>query len=75
MLCYEQIMGIKYGTIFDQDVLEKHREIMVKLGTEGFEAVCFVMGTNDILYGTLKKYLAHGVNLGRDDYPRTIQAR
>ena len=72
VLCHEVVMKKEYATIYDPDTDPKDRENDIKIGSKAYEAVCLLMGSNHE-FGNLKKSLAHSINVGRDEYPKTIQ--
>ena len=49
-------------------------QVKLKEGRECFLAGCLIMGANDLQFGYLKRSLESAKNLGRDEYPVTLQA-
>ena len=72
VLCHEVVMKKEFSEIYDAGTGLIDRANYIKNGSEEYEAVCFLMGANHE-YDNLKKDLAHSVNVGRDEYPKTIQ--
>ena len=65
-------MKKEFSDIYDAGTDPTDRANYIKNGSEEYEAVCFLKGANH-KFDILKKYLAHSVNVGRDEYPKTIQ--
>ena len=66
-------MGQTLEDLYDSNTSKEDRTKALKESLESFEATIFLMGLNDTYFGGLKKNMSHGVNVGRDEYPRTIQ--
>ena len=74
VLCNPAINGMTWDTLYDAAVLKEDRDTVMALSSEAYEAVCFITGTHDGRFAELKKRLEHNKALGRDEYPRNMQA-
>lgn len=74
VLCFEKLMELKYEQVMASTVTQVKKDSVINLSTEAFESVCFLMGSNNTIFGSLKTSLAESMNVGRNEYPTTLQS-
>ena len=69
ILCFEPITGMLWADVYDNINIEpKEGKKVIKLGTEKFEAMVFLMCSTDVQYGALKRALSRSKLVGCDKY-------
>ena len=74
LLCEEKIIKLSYKKLYTLNLFEEDKFSSINLAIEAFTSVCFIMVSHYSHFGAIKSSLAESMNVGRDEYPKTLQA-
>ena len=72
ILNFKVVMNAEWDEVYKKSPSEV--KTILAESKDAFAAACLINGAHDVYFGELKRDLENAKNLGRDDYPTTIQA-